>query len=78
MNWLFKEEPANYSFDAFVKDTSPNTYENLVDHLLASRSHSYAFEVAPDRNSPRQPELFCFRDSGLAVPSSFDGSGLPR
>jgi predicted RNA-binding protein with PUA-like domain len=20
MNWLFKEEPANYSFDAFVKD----------------------------------------------------------
>ena len=22
MNWLFKEEPSNYSFDAFVKDTS--------------------------------------------------------
>jgi predicted RNA-binding protein with PUA-like domain len=21
MNWLFKEEPANYSFDAFAKDT---------------------------------------------------------
>jgi predicted RNA-binding protein with PUA-like domain len=21
MNWLFKEEPTNYSFDAFVKDT---------------------------------------------------------
>ena len=20
MNWLFKEEPSNYSFDAFVKD----------------------------------------------------------
>jgi predicted RNA-binding protein with PUA-like domain len=20
MNWLFKEEPANYAFDAFVKD----------------------------------------------------------
>src|SRR5947209_917248 len=22
MNWLFKEEPSNYSFDAFVKDKS--------------------------------------------------------
>jgi predicted RNA-binding protein with PUA-like domain len=22
MNWLFKEEPSNYSFDALVKDTS--------------------------------------------------------
>jgi predicted RNA-binding protein with PUA-like domain len=35
MNWLFKEEPANYSFDAFVKDQK--TVWSGVKNPLAQR-----------------------------------------
>ena len=36
MNWLFKEEPSNYSFDAFVKDK--NTTWSGVRNPVAQRN----------------------------------------
>jgi len=36
MNWLFKEEPSNYSFDAFVKDKS--TVWSGVKNPVAQRN----------------------------------------
>jgi predicted RNA-binding protein with PUA-like domain len=39
MNWLFKEEPANYSFDAFVKDKK-TTWSGVKNALAQKHLHS--------------------------------------
>jgi predicted RNA-binding protein with PUA-like domain len=39
MNWLFKEEPANYSFDAFVKDKK-TTWSGVKNPLAQKHLHS--------------------------------------
>jgi len=39
MNWLFKEEPANYSFDAFVKDKK-TTWSGVKNPLAQKHLHA--------------------------------------
>lgn len=39
MNWLFKEEPSNYSFDAFVKD-GKTTWSGVKNPLAQKHLHA--------------------------------------
>ncbi len=39
MNWLFKEEPANYSFDAFVRDTK-TVWSGVKNPLAQKHLHA--------------------------------------
>ena len=39
MNWLFKEEPSNYSFDALVKDTS-TTWSGVRNPVAQRNLHA--------------------------------------
>jgi predicted RNA-binding protein with PUA-like domain len=39
MNWLFKEEPANYSFDAFTKDKK-TTWSGVRNPLAQKHLHA--------------------------------------